>query len=338
MITDFQEIPYVKLTSDQKKKALEILGKGTVLLKKWAAFFPPKKYRQFRNAIMDGSTNPVHEGKPAIPDAYLPEFQGDLPFMTAIRQNKYDDLDGRSVEQAILEGYSALAKKHARKWSWNGDPVGLTKQDFLQEAYMQVIEAMYSWMPEQNVDISTYIWWSLKNRMSNVVNQQGNMLCPLTNSDLELVSRFEQTKKNMDQYVTFDQIIAELGLSEEEGKHLNVLLTRVETNIGAGSAHTEADFNDYTAHRAGIDHDVENDGVVGEMSVNDTLNRAGLTKMERDLIEAAMNPYNGWQSDYARNHVNPETKKPYSRMRITQVLQMARDKVAKVLDRQKEAA
>jgi len=347
-IVDFQEIPYVKLSGGQKKKALEILGRGNVLLKKWAAFFPSKKYRSFRNAVMEGSKNPQHDGKTAIPSNMLKEFHSDLPLMTAIRHDKYDDLDGRSVEQAILEGFSALAKRHARKWSLEGDPVGLTKQDFLQEAYMQVIEAMYSWMPEHNVDISTFIWVSLKNRMSNVVNQQGNMLCPLTNSDLELMSRFEQKKRVMPQYVTFDQIITQLGLSSEEGKHMNTLLTRVfaENKLGGqqGDQHddmsaTGNDYtgNDYTGNRVGVDRESETETVLQEQHVFDTLNRAGLSVLERQVIEAAMEPFHGWQSEFAKTHINPASGKPYSRMRITQVLKMAQEKVAKTLDRQEAA-
>lgn len=344
---EFQEVPYVKLSGHQKKKALEILGRGNTLLKKWAEFFPSKKYRQFRNAIMDGDKNP----QGAIPADKLPEFHGDIPFIKAIRQDKYEELDNRSVEQTILEGFAALAKKHARKWSLEGDPVGLTRQDFLQEAYMQVIEAMYSWLPVGGSDITTYIWWSLKNRMSNVVNQQGNMLCPLTNSDLELVTKYEQTKRNMHTHVTFEQIIQQLGLSEEEGKYLNSLLVRVfaENQLGGSgngngssvnSSFSESgDYgNDYTGHRVGMDREDGTDTYIQSESVTETLNRAGLTSLERQVIEAAMDPYHGWQTEFAATHINPTTQKPYSRMRITQVLDMARDKVAKVLERQQKAA
>lgn len=338
---EFQEIPYVKLSSNQKKKALEILGRGNVLLKKWAAFFPAKKYRQFRNAVMDGNKNP----QGVIPADQLAAFHGDLPYMKAIRHDRYEELDGRSAEQAILEGFSALAKRHARKWSLEGDPVGLTKQDFLQEAYMQVIEAMYSWLPDRNVDISTFIWVALKNRMSNVVNQQGNILCPLTNTDLELVSRYEQTRRSMgqQQYVTFDQVVAELGLSVEEGRHLNLLLKRVfaENQMGGHNGPDEDDDrnngNDYTGHRVGIDRESETNTIIQHQHVNDTLDRAGLTPLERQVIEAAMDPYHGWQTEFAKTHTNPSTGQPYSRMRITQVLEQAREKVARVLEKSEAA-
>lgn len=341
---NFQEIPYVKLAGTQKKKALEILGRGNVLLKKWAAFYPPKKYRQFRNAVMDGTILTDKEKKGVIPVERLDEFQGDMPYMLAIRHDKYKELDGRSAEQAILEGFSAMAKRHARKWSLEGDPVGLTKNDFLQEAYMQVIEAMYSWLPDHNVQLVTFIWVALKNRMSNVVNQQGNMLCPLTNSDLELMTRYEQTRRSMKEYVTFDQVIAELGLSAEEGKHLNILLTRVfaENQLGGQNRGDDEDEdnaqgNDYTGHRVGVDRESETETILQQQHVNETLKRAGLTAFERELIEAAMNPYNGWQTEFAKTHINPATQQPYSRMRITQVLGLARAKVVKAMERKQIA-
>jgi DNA-directed RNA polymerase specialized sigma subunit len=343
-IVNFQEIPYVKLSSIQKKKALEVLGRGNILLKKWAIYFPPKKYRQFRNAVMEGDTNPKYDGKERIPTDKLREFQKDLPVIRLIRDGVFSEFDGRSVEQAILESFSAMAKQHAHRWSLENDPIGLTREDFLQEAYMQIIEAMYSWMPEHNVEISTYVWRSLRNRMSNVANQQGNMLCPLTNTDLELMSRFEQTKRSLPSYFTFDDIIAELGLSSEEGQYLNVLLTRVfaENQLGTHDGENGADHdglkntgNDYTWYRVDVNQVSESEIVLQTQHVSDTLDRAGLSMVERKLIEIAMNPYNGWQTEFAKNHINPKTQKPYSRMRITQILQDARAKVKRVMEQQK---
>lgn len=334
----FQEVTYVKLSRDQKEKALKILGKGNVLLKKWAVYFPPKKYRQFRNAVMDGSKNPQYNGTKSIPDSKLKEFHADLPFITAIR-NKYDEFDGRSVEQAILESFSALAKLHASKWSLDNDPVGLTKEDFLQEAYLQVIEAMYSWLPDKKVDISTFIWVSLKNRMSNVVNQ-GNMLCPLTNSDLELINRFEKTKKGMPESFTFEQVVDELGLSSDDGKRLNSLLSNVVFEGQQSHLFTDTSQRyDYTAFRKDIDQDYsKTNNMIEQDYVLNVLDKAGLNLIERKVIEAAINSFPGWQTEFARNNISPYTNKPYGKMRITQILLKAREKVANVLNQQKVAA
>lgn len=324
----FQEIPCIRLNNTQKKKALEILNKGVVLLKKWSVFFPPKKTRQLRNAIMQGNKNPNN----VIPEDRLDEFHNDIPFIIAIRHGIYADLGNKSVEQAILEHFSAMAKKHAGIWATERDVHGLTKQDLLQEAYMTVVEAMYHWTETGGADISTVIYVSLKNHFSNTINKS-NPLCPLTNADLNLVIKYERAKRKMDEYVTFDEIVDSLGLSTDEGKYLNSLLTRVfSENQLVVDQNKENDFdNDYTVNRVGIDKESEVDTIIQNQHVKSTLERANLTSVEQELIVASMNPYSGWQTDWANNHINPKTQKPYSRMRVSQVLAVAREKVARVL-------
>jgi DNA-directed RNA polymerase specialized sigma24 family protein len=319
------------MTVAQKAKAKEVLLRGNRLLRKWAAFYPPKKFRQFRNAVLNGAKNPDN----AIPQDKVSEFQGEVPYILAIRYDHFEELGGRTVEQAVLEQFSAMAKKHARKWTLEGDPTGITRFDYLQEAYMTVIEAMYQYTRD-DIELSTFVWTALKNRMINVTNQQGNMLCPLTNTDLELMSRYEQARKGMNKHVTFDEVVTVLGLSEDEGRHLNSLLTRVFAENQLGGTRGEGDHedvsgNDYTGHRVGVDKESESEIVLQEQYVKDVFRRAGLTPLQRELMVASLDQYNGWMADFARSHINPDTSKPYSRMRITQVFQQAKKKVQRVL-------
>lgn len=321
------EMQYVRLSETQKPKALEVLRRGATLLKKWASFYHPKKFRQFRNDVMKGNKNPQE----AIPADRLPEFHADLSHILAIRKPD-PELGGRSVEQAVLENFAALAKKHARQWSSDGDPNGISRSDYIQEAYMTIIEAMYQYTRD-DIDLSTFVWQSLRNRMINVTNQ-GNLFCPLTNSDLELVVRYDRAKKNGG---TFDEIVESLGLSVEEGRHLGSILTKVfsENQLGSHEDSSEVDSpsNDYTGHRVGIDSEPLEVAMVDEQEhVENVLDNANLSFLERKVLEVAMDPYYGWQTDFAKKHINPETNKPYSRMRITQVLESARAKVAKVLE------
>ena len=337
---EFQKIPYVKLTKTQKVKVLEILGRGTVLLKKWALYFPPKKYRQFRNAIMEGSLNPQTEDCPCgvIPLDKLCEFHQDLPAIKAIRFEKHEELDYRTCEQAILEGFSAMAERFVHQWKRDGDPIGLTKFDFLQEAYMQIIEAIYSWLPDADADISTFIWISLKNRMSNVANQQGNLLCRLTNDDLVLYTKYEKAKQAAS-HSTFDELVQQLGFSSEEGLRLDFILKKVytESRLNDSDERQQVEVrDDYTGRGRSLKETNGNSHVEdceGQDYVDDILSKAGLNDIERKVIEAAMNPYNGWQTAFAQNHINPRTKQPYSRMSITNFLTSAREKVAKVMKR-----
>ena len=346
MAMNFQKIPFIRLTKTQKAKALEVLGRGTVLLKKWAVYSPPKKHRQFRNAIMDGSLNPPSEDNPCgvIPADKLCEFHKDLPFIKAIRYEIHDELEGRTCEQAILEGFAALAERFVIQWRQPGDPTGITYHDLLQEAYMQIIEAIYCWLPECKVELSTYIWVALENRMSNVVNQQGNLLCRLTNDDLVLFTKYEKARKKseMDGSSSFDEIISQLGFSSEEGIRLDFILKKVytETRLNELDVCRKNEVRgDYTGRGERLKEASKNshtDDVVEQSYVNDMLDKSGLNELEREVIEAAMNPFNGWQTAFAENHINPQTNKPYSRMRITQVLTSAREKVALVLKRQEK--
>ena len=167
----------------------------------------------------------------------------------------------------------------------------------------------------------------------NVTNQ-GNLFCPMTNPDLELVIRYEKAKQNGG---TFDEIVDSLGLTTDQGKYLGSILNKVfsESQFGGDDVGENQANNDYTGYRTGSDRKTVATDVVGEEEfVNVTLDRANLTLLERKVILAAMEPYNGWQSVFAKTHINPTNGKHYSRMWITLVLAKAREKVAKVLERE----
>jgi len=344
---NYIEIQHVRLSETERPKALAVLRCGALLLKKWSSYYHSKKFRQFRNDVMRGDKNP----QKAIPAERLPEFHADLPHILAIRKPD-PELGGRSVEEAVLQSFGALAKQHANQWVLDGDPNGISRNDYIQEAYMTIIEAMYQYTRE-DVDLTTFVWHSLRHRMINVTNN-GNLFCPLTNSDLDLVIRYDRIKKSNGG--TFDEIVESLGLSEKEGLHLGSILSKVISENQLTSEAVSIPSNDYTSHRVGIDSlspmirtemEKDSDGeivvskvidVEGQEYVNNVFASAKLTTLERKILEVAMEPYHGWQTDFAKNHINPETGKPYSRMRITQVLEKARAKVQKVLELAKEAA
>jgi hypothetical protein len=48
-----------------------------------------------------------------------------------------------------------------------------------------------------------------------------------------------------------------------------------------------------------------------------------------------MEPYHGWQTDMASKIVSEKTGKKYTKMRITQILQKAREKVANTIEQQR---
>lgn len=329
------EIKYVRLSKSQKTKAVKILYRGATLLKKWATFIHPKKFRQFRNDVMNG----VFVPQSVIPKDRLQEFYSDLPHILEIRK-PFDEFEGKTVEEAVLANFVALIKLHVRQWN-NDDS---NHNDYMQEGYMIILEAMYHYTRE-DVDITTFFWRVLRNRMINVSNGD-NLLKPLTNDDLKLVIKYNKEKSNGG---TFDEIVQNLGLSSEEGLYLGSILTKAFPETKLESEEFEP-ANDYTSYRIGIDNlspmlrtnlVQDDDGEVVVDSVIDVewqehmerlFKKAKLNQMERLVLEAAMNPYHGWQTEFANQHCNPDTGKPYSRMRITQVLKKARSKMANVIN------
>lgn len=330
MIT-FTEIDYVRLTTEQKNEIYPIIRKAAILLRKWAQFYHPKKFRKFRNDVMKGSKNP----QGLIPNDRLAEFHADLKDILVF-YTPMEILNNRTIEEAVLEGFAAMAKLHANQWLLEGDTRGVTRLDYLQECYMSILEVMYQYS-EDTTDLSTYVWRSLRNRMINVTNQ-GNLLCPLTNSDLNLFVRYDRARRQNGEG-TFDEIVESLGLTSEEGVYLGSILNQVyiENQLNNSQQDAKETGGDYTILRTGIDHDSLEVATVDQNEyVENILSKVEFEGIERELFEAAMNPFYGWQTKFSQTHENPATGKPYSKMRISQLLKSAQNKVAQVLNSEKE--
>ena len=324
----FAEISYRQMNPVTKAAALTVLGNANRLLKKWSQVVPGMKFRTLRNAIF---SNPQTIAE-LLPADVRDEFYADLPTIQAVRQ-PHSFLNGQTVEEGILEGHAALAKRHASKWAKTIEQSsGLEREDYLQEAYMQIVESMYHWNPEGGADITTYLWYALKNRLSNVKNQQGSFLSRLANSSIVLLDKYQKAKNKAGLGVNFDQITDDLGLSDKEKRHLSDLLTKAVSASSLENENSE-EPSDYTALRINIDGGNDTDTYIQNEAVKEILDRSGLTPIERELIETAMNPYHGWQKAVGEKYIAPRTGKPYGRMRITQILAKAREKVAKAMAR-----
>lgn len=326
----YQDVPYIPLTKDQKQFCKQRLLRCNMLLQKWGEFYPENDRHVFRRKVMGGEDNP--SGK--IPSRKLSSLKADLITIRAVRNTKHQELDGRSVEDAVLSGFVALCRKHARKWSREGDSIGITFNDYLHEAYAKILSAMYSFTRD-DIDLSTFFWWVLHNQMINVTNQQ--RFLRLKNDDLKLVVNYEKTRSTVNKAVTFEEIVQVMGLDTETASHLGTLLTRIYTEnqiSGTGSIDDSGEddglgFGDYTACRTGINR--ESNVCVrvdAKLTVQDAIQYSGLTDFERMLVQAFLeDDSNGWQTRLAERLINPNTGKSYSRMWIT----MAKDKAMEKL-------
>lgn len=334
-----QEIPYNPLTREQKDFCRRKLVRTNLLFKKWEVHYTAHEAHIFRAKTLGGDKNPLNK----IPSTQIKAFERDIPDLICIRNQSHYELDGKTIEQAVLEGFSALCKAHARKWSKDFGPSnnGATFRDYLQETYFKLVEAMYSYTKIE-FDLSTFFWWCLHNRMINVTHKYSFM--KLTADELELVVKYEKTKIQANKKVNFDEITEMMNLNHEESIHLGNILNTVvfDSSLGNNDRPTVVQ-NDYTGERSSSqlgmtvsmerDEDLEENSIDSNM-LKEAIVNAGLTNFEKELIaEELKNPVYGWQIEFARNSFNPNTGKPYSRMWITYAVKNAHEKLRKYLEK-----
>lgn len=316
------KIADVRLSDEKKTYCLNRLQEINTLLRKWSELNPKLTNRQVRTLILDPKRTHLLD----VPEDRYEEFLADIIIIRQVR-NSDPLLEDRSIEFALLQNYSRLADKFARMWQRKHDINHLSYEDFLQECYLQVNEAMYGWFKDRGADLTTYLWWSLKNRLINVVNQQGSSLSHLTNSDIKLFNEFKKiSEKN--QSISQEKAIDLLNLSKTERKNLICAISSLRTIRGS-----DDNMNIIQSRSKNIvffDRNVEENEQ--QEFVDHIIDESGLTNFERELIQHAMNPFYGWQSQLAKR-ICPVTQKPYGRQRIGLILKGAKEKLAMAYQR-----
>jgi DNA-directed RNA polymerase specialized sigma subunit len=315
----------ITLSESEMAHCLSVMRRGNKLLKKWAKLYGFRKGREFRNLVFKGDTNPGE----CIPKNQLRAFRRDLKIILSIRTEPQVEVRGLTVEMAMLAGFIRLAGRHARRW-WHAVG-GMDYEDFESESALALIDAIYGFIRD-DITFSTYAWTCLRNRMIYSSNKL-NKLSPFTNNDRELLIRFEEARMGHNERVSFNEVVAELNLSSDEISLLNNMLTRVvsESQMDEGARHVKSSGgNDYTALRNSIRASDNDQSIAAGVSA--AVKRANLTEFEQAALDTSLNPYYGWQTDIAEQHINPTTGNPYTRAGTGVALKNARAKVRQELE------
>ncbi|RTK96334.1 MAG: hypothetical protein EKK64_04350 [Neisseriaceae bacterium] len=318
-------VPCVLMTEEQKSFAKETLICGVKLLKKWHSHCESNgykgNYKVFRVTLM----NKEQEIREIISACRRVEFASDVKTINKIKQ-KHEILDNRTVEEAYLQQFSGLAKKFVFKVTHENN------EDHLQDMYLKIIETIY-YYDRPEIEMSTFLGNVIKNKMIDLLSEASG-ISPLTANDRKLLVRYEKEKYSGS---NFQEIVDSLGLSSEDVTNLRLILTKVysEGNIVGENLNSDKVNNDYTGYRHGVSLEkTESEVLSEEEHVAKIIRNAGLNKMEKEVFEAAMNPFVGWQTVFAESHLNPRTGQPYTKTRITQLLQSARDKVRETMEKE----
>lgn len=302
-------IESIKLSEQELDICFKTMRKGNSEIKRLAKMTGMED-RKFRAKLFKHETG-------GWSDEQLEQIVQVLPAIQAVRD----------IEWKMMCQFSQLARKLANSWS---KKIGINDaRDYLQEALMALLDAIYAYTDEDTQFI-TFAWWAISNRLTTAANKD-NPFSPLTNEAMGLLKRYEEAKISLNRHATDQDIYDVCGFSEDECRTLRDAQVKVfnASSIerrpnGLVDLGGEETF-DYTANRSGIDHESE---IVHSYEVHDIVKCANLTKMERRVIEASLeSSHHGWQSDFAKNTICKSTGQPYTRQRIMQIYQCALEKI-----------
>jgi hypothetical protein len=129
--------------------------------------------------------------------------------------------------------------------------------------------------------------------------------------------------------MTFDETVIRMELSSVEIKILGEALVKVtgesDYNDMSGDSTAENPINNLVASSMPVEHACE----VAE--VQDAIENAGLTILERSALDASLNSSHGWKKAFSDQHINPKTGKSYTRASVKIILERAHQKVKRYL-------
>jgi len=307
------EIPSIKLNEQELDNFQKTMRKGAANLKRLSEI-TGMEHRDLRARLFKAKFQAAQW--PELDSDRLAVFTEALPAIKALR----------NIEWKLVTAFSRLAKKHAWTWAKKGNNSISDYEDFEQEAMVALLDAIYTYTQE-DARFVTYAWWVIRNRMANFANKC-NSFGALTNEAIRLLSRFDEVKCGFNRYVTDEEVFVTMGATEDEIATIKEAKVRCVSpsqlpktdEKGIGDA-----GDDYTGERRGIEG--ERDTVPCHYEVREAMQRANLTPLERRIVETSLFPHYGWQTELAAETINPASGRPYTKARISQMLQIALEKI-----------
>lgn len=321
----YASVSFTQLDAKETEHVKQILNDINPLLKKWKDILKDQKFRDVRNKIFNSPQ------QLPIPDDFVSEYEEDICKIRELRKPQ-PELGNRTVEEAMLDGFSRLAMKFAVSYFTKAKPDCLTIDDLMQECLFKIYEATYRWIPEKG-SFSNFLILSLNRHLQLVINDN-RFLSPINEEGIKIFSKFLKASRENEHILRDEDVIESMNLTKDEYNHLHDILKCM--SICRESTLTDSETNDDSS--GFIDSWVvkekttsESDCVLQKLYVEEVIEAANLSPMELDLLQNAMNPYHGWQRDFKERYVSPVTNRPYTKQRISQMVTEVKDKLIATL-------
>lgn len=243
--------------------------------------------------------------------------EGILSGLIEVSQQDADKIrKARDMEGEVLCAFANLIAKIVNKWvSKTCDP-SLSAEDLTNEALAKAVKAIRHFT-QDNIRLCTFLHVCVNRRLSELCMKSGTVArIPRSLAAI----KFQYMALASEEGATFDSVVQKMGLSRKRIADLTFVLKGVACESG-----DDCDMRvvDESADKK-EDLDFKGSGI---MSVLGTLD---LSELEKAVLEGFLRSEGKMGlSEVSKKLINPNTKKPYSRMAFSLAWTRVKDKIAK---------
>jgi len=310
VIDDIVKLPFIELSAKEKAETQAIMAAGNNILARHhekAKLVKGAEYsrRDFRIALfakMDETP-----GQSVNIFGFLVPKR-DLASIQAIRD----------IEYKLLCGYTGIIAKIANSiWRHERSSTKMEFGDFYNEGIVALTNAIY-YYTEPDKQFSTYSQWVIYRELTLAANK-GKPLSHWSTRARKMVMAYEAAKNQFNGPVTFEQVVAKMGLSPQQASILNDLMVRVLNESALESGNDDGD-------ELALASLVSEDSYMPDLDLQNALKtvRRGLkTQFEIDIYNCLLN--DGNLTEVANSHGVTRQRAHQIAVRIRERLKAAYD-------------
>jgi DNA-directed RNA polymerase specialized sigma subunit len=298
-------IPFVGLSEEKKLELERSLRERNLILARYHGFFTSAagvedhKRRDFFNMIVESGPGDIELSGVRIPASDVAKI-----------------CEIKDIEWRLIQGFSKLISKMARKWHDSTNDLSLDVEDLESEAFQAAVYSVLHFTKEERY--STFLYHCVNRHISKICSKSGG----LSGISRECSKRRRRCQKLLlEEGATFDSVVGEMGLSDRQIRRLHFSLTKVRA---------ASDLSDEQKELVAVDNHPGPSEKYEVSLLEKIVPNLDLNELEKAVLDGFMNSPSGSLGigSLSKNLINPKTNKPYTRMSFTYAWKRVKKKIA----------
>lgn len=305
----------ITVSAQEKKDLLEKVIYANQLMKSYALQYygKPKKTKIFREKF----------------------FRNEITKKQArMSKNDYDKImEAHNLRDIVLGIYVKAIYKTTRRWHkfCNNDSL----EDLEGYGILAFYDAFYSYR-NPKIKFLTYLYVSLRNTLVDITSQT-NTLSGLRTADFLIYYKIEE-EKIRNPTISIDELYEKFNLQETDILRMEAFKNKriIYQNAAATKRHDDEDdvYVDYTEFAAS--NKKKDLSFINSIIVREAIRSCNFNELELDVVICTMCPFTGWPTEVAKRHINPNTRRPYTRQNIHRLVPLIYKRIENKLKEQAE--